>query len=632
MRNWDPPPNLTISEWANRERYLSSESSSAPGKYSTDAFPPQKGMQDAISDPRTEMVVGMLCAQVGKSEGLVNNPIGFHIHWDPAPILLMQPTLENAEDYSKDRIAPMLRDTPALRNIFGDEKSRSGNNTLRHKKFPGGHLTLVGANSPAALASRPIRILLMDEVDRYPVTAGEEGDPVNLALKRTTTFHNRKIVAVSTPTIKGKSRIEKLYLEGDQREYEMPCPHCREFIVFKWEQIDWDKKTDDPQTTTYTCQACSAVIEERFKMKMLHEGRWVARAEFKGIASFHLNEIYSPWKTWPAIVADFIRDRKSPMTLRTWWNTSLGLPYEEKGDAPEHQKLYLRREDYKIGSVPKRVLFLTSAVDVQKDRLEVLTQGFSRSERWNIEHKVFYGDTSSRKNKPWLELDKYLYEEFEHESGQNMAIRVMAVDSGYNTSAVYAWVKDHPGRAYAVKGSATVQSIISAPKNVEYKKDGKKINRGLRVWHVGTDIAKSEVYAFLRIEKPTDETLAENGGRYPPGYIHFPKFEEEFFKQLTAEALVSRVVRGYATYEWIKIYDRNEILDLHVYNRAAAAIYGMDRFKEKNWRALEEIYIGESEEEMEAETVVKEQRKSNADPVKEVVKKSRIRFKRSGYL
>lgn len=630
MRSWEPPPEMTISEWANRYRFLSSESSSAPGKYSTDAAPFQKGMQDAISDPRVKMVVGMLCSQVGKSEGLINNPVGFHMHYDPAPILLMQPTLENAEDYSKDRIAPMLRDTPSLAAIFGTEKSRNGNNTLRHKKFPGGHLTLVGANSPAALASRPIRILLMDEVDRYPISAGEEGDPVNLALKRTTTFHNRKIVAVSTPTIKGKSRIESLYLESDQREYEVPCPHCNEFIVFEWKYISFSK--NDSSTTTYTCRACSAEIEERFKMNMLRGGRWVARAPFNGIAGFHLNELYSPWKRWSEVVADYIRDSKNPMTYRTWWNTSLGLPFEEKGDAPEYAKLYLRREDYERGTIPMRGLFLTAAVDVQKDRLEVLIQAWGRNERWNIEHIILEGDTSNVKNRPWQKLTEILNDEYEHESGHKLMIRIMTVDTGYNTQTAYAWVKQHPGRAFAIKGSSTVQSIVSTPKNVEYRKDGQRIRRGLKIWHVGTDIAKSELYAQLKIEKPTDEALAEMDGKFPPGYIHFPKFPEEFFKQLTAEALVTRVKRGYARYEWIKLYERNEILDLHVYNRAAAAIYGIDRFKEKNWRDLEQILNVEYEEELPAVFHENIQRKVHRDPVKQAVKKSRINFKRSGYL
>jgi phage terminase large subunit GpA-like protein len=592
MLKWTPPPRLTISEWANKFRKLSAESSAEPGDYSTDKAPYQKGIMDAITDRYTELVVFMAGSQLGKSE-IENNTAGFFmdpVNGEPSPILIVQPTIQMAEDYSKDRIFPMIRDTPALRKFF-KLKSRSGDNTLLHKRFPGGNLSLIGANSPASLASKPKRVLLADEIDRFPKSAGDEGDPFTLAVRRTATFLNRKIIAVSTPTIKGHSRIEALYESSDKRRYHVPCPHCKVKIVFQFGRLNWEKDAAgnyDPKTVRYLCNNCDAIIEETDKNEMLRCGEWIAEKPFTGTAGFHLNELYSPWRKWAEIVKDFLEAKKSPHTLKAWINTSLGETFEERGEAPEYAIVYQRREDYPA-QVPARALFLTAGVDVQKDRIEIQVFGWGKNkERWVIDNRVIPGNTQF--DEPWLKLDEMMSESFEHESGNNLMIRVLAIDSGFLAQRVYDWARKYPAnRVLVVKGVEHQQSIISTPKALDIKRDGKKVRRGMKVWTVGTDMAKSELYGLLKATMPTDEEIKARGGLFPSGFIHFPKADfcdENYFKQLTAEALIPRTVRGFTKYIWVKVHERNEALDTAVYNRAAASFIGIDRFNEAQWDQL----------------------------------------------
>lgn len=268
---------------------------------------------DAIADPAVREVIVQKSAQVGWTEILLN-VIGYHVHQDPSPILMVQPTLEMAEAFSKDRLAPMVRDTPALRGLIADPRSRDSGNTLLHKTFPGGHITMAGANSPAGLASRPIRLALFDEVDRFPVSAGAEGDPVSLGRKRTTTFWNRKTLMGSTPTVKGESRIEAAFEGGDQRYYYVPCPHCDEFQRLVWAQVKWDE--GQPDTARYVCQHCGTMLTDADKPQMLRAGEWRASRPSQGIASFHISELYSPWVTWPEMARSFLEAKRLPETDR----------------------------------------------------------------------------------------------------------------------------------------------------------------------------------------------------------------------------------------------------------------------------------------------------------------------------
>ncbi len=350
-----PPPDLTISDWADQNRRLSSEASAEPGQWRTSRAEYQRGIMEAVSDAATETVVIMSSSQVGKTE-VVNNCVGYHIDQDPAPIMVVMPTERDAETWSKDRFSPMVRDTPCLQGKIADPRSRDGNNKILHKRFPGGHLTIVGANAPSGLASRPIRLLLCDEVDRYPFSAGAEGDPVNLAKKRTVTFWNRKIVLVSTPTNKGSSRIEAAFEESDQRRFWVPCPVCGLEQVLTWEQVKWDKDENGdhrPETARYHCADCDAAWMDETRWAAISKGRWIADAPFNGTAGFHLNEIYSPWIRLEAMAKAFLSARAGgDETMKTFVNTSLGETWMESGEAPDWQRLQGLKEQWRAGTVP----------------------------------------------------------------------------------------------------------------------------------------------------------------------------------------------------------------------------------------------------------------------------------------
>ena len=326
---FEPPTDLTVSQWADQKRVLSAEASSESGKFYTNRAEYQRGIMDAFSDPHVEDVVCMTSAQIGKTE-ILNNIVGFFIDQDPSPMLVLQPTVDMAQAYSKDRLAPMVRDNPCLRDKVKDPKAKDSGNTILHKTFSGGHITIVGANSPSSLASRPIRIVLCDEVDRYPESAGGEGDPINLAKKRNTTFWNKKNALFSTPTIKGLSRIESAYEQSDKRKYYVKCPHCNFEQTLMWGQVKWEDS--DPSTAYYECADCRAQLNDTDKINMVKTGRWIAENPFNGIAGFHINELYSPWRKFADTVKDFLNSKKDTEKLKTWVNTALGETWEEQGD------------------------------------------------------------------------------------------------------------------------------------------------------------------------------------------------------------------------------------------------------------------------------------------------------------
>ena len=342
---------------------------------------------DAVSDPSIETVVVMSSAQVGKTE-VINNITGFHIDQDPAPMLVLLPTVEMAQAWSKDRLAPMLRDTPALRGRVKAPRSKNSNNTLLHKVFPGGHITMTGANAPASLASRPIRIVLCDEVDRYPPSAGTEGDPVSLARKRATTFWNRKVVLTSTPTLKGVSRIESEFEISDQRYYHLACPHCGHEQRLHWENVKWQKDEQGnhvPESAAYYCGECGSMWTEAERIKAIRNGRWIATRQSKGIAGFHLSELYSPWSSIEDIVRNFLKAKGNSEPLRAFVNTALGESWEDRSEQIDQHSIYARREEYDA-DVPEGVLLLTAGIDVQRDRIEIEVAGWGEGdESWNVD-------------------------------------------------------------------------------------------------------------------------------------------------------------------------------------------------------------------------------------------------------
>ena len=568
----------------------------------------------------------MWSSQVGKTN-LAENTIAFRASEDPGPMMMVCARVEDAEDFSKDRLMPMIRATPKLQEVFADEKQRSSGSTILKKKILGGFFKLAGANSPASLAMRSIRDLIMDEKDRYPASAGKEGNPASLAKKRTATFYNRKIINISSPGIKNHSEIEKDYLRSDMREYYVECPNCKVDIILKHENLKFTD--DDPDSTVYVCQVCDAIIDEADKARMMRDtGKWIAAKPFEGHAGFKITEMYSPWRRWAEIIKDFIEAKNDPEKMKVFTNTSKAETWEITGEQLDWEKLYARREKYKIGTVPMGGLFLTAAADIQKNRIEVEVKAWGRGrESWSVTHIVIMGETATD-DRVWKELAELVDVTYPHESGKTLAVKLFAVDSGYNTSKVYDFVRPFPqNRVIAVKGMANMVSMVSPPKTVDVQKSGKKAKRRTaRVWGVSGDIIKTEFFGNLARVKPTEEELA-NGAKYQGGYCHYPEYPEDYFKQLTAEVLAPRKAKnGTIAHEWVKIEERNEAIDLHVYNRAAATIIGIDRFKDSHWKmyesALEVVH-------QETPQIV-ESTDSPAKPAKKVRKK--VIIKRSSFM
>lgn len=552
---------------------------------------------DAVNDRDVHTVVIMSSAQIGKTEAL-NNIIGFFIEHQPSPILVLQPTLEMAKAWSTDRLAPMIRDTKTLKSKFAQSGKAKTADTLFHKQFTGGHITMAGANSPASLASRPIRVVLADEVDRYPATAGAEGDPISLARKRTTTFWNRKIILTSTPTDEN-SRILRSYKQSDQRQYFVPCPHCGTMQTLKWSNVIIPKNENEQHMTDETFYSCEqgCVIAMDQKPKMVAQGEWrsTGTATVKGVAGFHLNELYSPWVRWSETAESFLEQKTDPETLKTWVNTSLGEVWRNKGDKANVtiETLMARRENYDLDTLPDDILFITCAADVQKDRVELLVQGWGvKKERWNIEQPIVWGDPV-KDDTVWEQVDALLLKKYTVR-GAPMPIACTTIDSGGlegTSDRVYNFTKPRNGRrVFAVKGSTDYYPpAASRPKQVGRVR--------AMLYMVGGDTIKEWLFfTYLKDEQK----------------IHFPHWcDNEFFAQLLGEERKTIMFRGNPRFKWAKTRERQEILDLHVYNEAAYAILNPDI------EALQAKIAGQVVEEVEPE----EPRRSTQPPARKPPRK-----------
>lgn len=562
-----PPPILKISEWADEYRRLSPEASAEPGRWNTNRAPYQREIMNSLNEPEVEEIVVMSSSQVGKTE-IILNILGFYIDYDPSPIMIIQPTENMGIAFSKDRLATMIRDTPSLKEKFPDPKSRDGDNAMLHKKFPGGHVTIVGANAPSGLASRPIRVLLCDEVDRYPASAGSEGDPIDLAGKRTTTFWNRKKVYVSTPTIKGISRIEREYETSSVGQWCIKCPCCGEFQPFEWPRINFSD-------VTMECRECrERFTESEWKEQ---EGKWIHKNPDIKKRGFHLNELASPWKHWEEIIQDFkeankaLKEKGSIEQMKVFINTSLGETWEQKGDGAEDDVILNRRERY-TSEIPEGPVLLTAGVDVQDNRFEVEVVGWSKGyESWGIQYKVMYCDPE--KDESWDQLENYLDTEFYFEDKRSLLIAATCIDTGgHFTTKCYKFLKKmekKQKRIYGIKGMGGAGIPL-------VHKESRNNSENVRIFILGVDEGKEMIIARL---KTVDEG---------PGYCHFPinierGYNETYIKGLTSEQRVINFVKGKPKLEWIKKSGtRNEPLDLRNYATAAVEILS------PNWDSLTE--------------------------------------------
>lgn len=553
---WRPPKRMSLSEWADEYAFLSAESSAKEGRWRTLSY--QRGIMDAMTDPTIERLVFMKSARVGYTK-MLNNLVGYHIHQDPCSIMVVQPTIEDAEGYSKEEIAPMLRDTKCLRGLVADAKSRDANNTIRNKSFPGGILGMVGANSPGGFRRVSRRVVLFDEIDGYPPSAGAEGDQIKLGIRRTEHFWNRKIIMGSTPTVDGVSRVQKAFEETDKRRYFVPCPHCDSFQFLKWENLKWPNR--QPMKAGYVCEECGGFIEHSQKYDMLEHGQWRATAEgLPGVAGFHIWAAYSysPNASWGQLASEWVEAQGNTEALKTFVNTVKGEVWKDKGQSVSDEILYQRQQerewDYDgTKLLPEGALLLTNGVDVQPDRLELETIGWGLGqESWSIDYRVIMGDP----NGPlvWQLLDNYLATEFQHPTGVRLrAARTFVDTGGSSTKAVYDYVAARADvGVFGIKGrGGDGLPAVGNPSKTDLSK--------VPIVPLGTFTLKDTVYGSLAIEEPG------------PGYCHFPKrYDQKFYKGLTAEEVrVKTNKKGFPVREWFKVRERNEQLDCRAYGTAA---------------------------------------------------------------
>lgn len=552
-----PERQLSVSAWADQHRMLPG-ASAEPGRWSTARTPYLRDIMDALSvGSRYERVVFVKGAQLGGTEAGLNW-LGYIVHNAPGTALLVMASLDMVRRNTRLRIDPMIETTPVLRERIAPPRAKDSNNTAFSKAFPGGALLMAGANSAAGLRSTPARYLFLDEVDAFPSDADGEGDPVDLAVKRTLTFRGkRKILMVSTPTREGESRIEDAFAESDQRLFHLPCPHCDHMHPLEWENIRWPEGR--PLDAYATCPSCGGVIEERDKPAMLAAGKWLSSAEGDGrTAGFRLSSLYSPWLSWGEIAAEHERVRSDPPRLQVWTNTVLGQPWAEQGERVEPNGLAARREAFG-DELPADIALLTAGVDVQGNRIELSVFGWGAGdESWVVEHRVIWGDPSGPAI--WADLDRALARRWRHERAvPDMSIRAAAVDTGGTyTAASYEFCRTRLGRRiWGIKGRGG-SGVQLWPRRASRGKGGAP------VFTVGVDAAKNILAARLPVCDPG------------PGCIHFSdELTEEYFAQLTSEQRVSRMVKGRPVTSWEVCAPgiRNEALDCAVY--ALAALHGL---------------------------------------------------------
>ena len=626
LSHFRPPERLLVSEWADKFRVIS-DANAMPGPWRTANAPYQKEPMDCIGDKVTRRVSLMWSGQVGKTE-CINNGIGYSIAQDPKSVMMMHPTQSDLKTWSETKLEPLLNDTPCIKDVIAKPRGRDGVNNALMKSYPGGFLMFSWSGSTNTMRGRSAPIINCDEIDGYTIT--KEGDAVQLLWQRAATFGDRrKLIETSTPTIKGFSRIEKAFLAGDQRYYYVPCPHCDNKQRLKWGQVKWDKDEEGnhlPETAHYVCEHCGCIIEDKHKPAMLRDGEWIASRPFRGHASFHLNELYSPWRKFSDIVQSFL-DKKAAGDEQSFINLSLAETYEEKGEQIDDTGLLKRREHY-AAQVPMGGVYLTAGVDTQVDRLEceVVAWGVGE-ESWSIAYAVIYGDPDRKGT--WDALDDFLDQRFKHESGVELSISATAIDSGgLNTQSVYNYCKKRrASRRFAIKGKGGEGiPIVSAPSK---RKSGKK-GRAVELFSVGTDQSKTLIYKRLGLD---------GSG---PGRCHFPdnypnQYNEEYFKMLTAEKCITRYVKGFPKREWVKTRPRNEALDVRVYSYNALLIVNPN-LKRVQARILKKAELIEPEEKLVAadEMAQTEQGVQNAvepKPKTEVKrKKTKKRRKRQSFI
>lgn len=578
-----PPEDLTVSQWADKNRRLTSESSAEVGKWRTSRTPYMFDILDSFTDPLIEHIVVVAASQVGKSE-TINNMVGYCIDQDPGPILLIQPTIDDVKRYSEMRIAPMIRETRCLKRKVADPKSRDAANTKRQKSFPGGVLVMTGSNVAHDLSSMPIRYVFGDERDRWATSAGSEGDPWELAVARTRTFYNKKMVEVSTPTVKGASAIENSYNLGTMERWKTQCPHCGEYVELTFDNIRFeydaaengDKKIFHISEIFYVCPECGGISDEH-TMKS-QPAKWVATVpearEHHKTRSFWLTAWVSPWATWESIILQFLQAGTDSAKLQVVYNTQFGELWEERGDMATEDDVMARREVYEA-EVPDGVLLLTCGVDTQDDRLEYEVVGHRRyGETWGIKKGVILGRPDTEE--VWERLDEVLSHKYKFKSGVSLQISLTFIDEGghFTQEVRQHCLARQYNHVFAIKGANRPDIPYTAPpKKQKIVVNGKVIGQ-VWVYEIGVNAGKQKIVDNLRVQSPG------------ANYCHFPlrdDYGKQFFKQLMSEHL-AYVPKLKHPWQWQKIpgHERNEAFDIRNYNLAACEILSPD------WDAIEQ--------------------------------------------
>ncbi len=607
-----PPENMTVSQWADRKRRLSPEASAETGLWRTDRTPYLREIMDSFNDVKVRQITVVASSQVGKSEA-INNMIGYIIDQDPGSILFIQPTNIDAKEYSKLRIAPMIRDCKALRNKVAPAKSRDSQNTVLQKSYPGGILTMCGSGEAHALCSKPIKYIFGDERDRWEVDAGGEGDPWELAKTRQLTFYNSKAVEVSTPTVKGSSAIAKSYAEGTQERWNTRCPHCGEYseIVFDSIRFEYNKTVNGNDTVYeitdiyYVCPKCGSTCSEQ-EIKS-QPSKWVANNpqgyEQYGKRSFWLSSWVSPWASWKSTILSYLRALGDSKKLQVVFNTRFGQLWENREEHEDEESVLSRREEYGA-ELPDGVLYLTCGVDTQDNRLEYEVVGHGHfGESWGIKKGIIPGRPDS--DEVWTALDDILDHVYKFENGKGLRISVTFIDEGghFTQEVRYQCRLRQRKNIFPIKGKGGESVPYTSPPRYQKIMRGNK-NLGTCFWfEIGVDAGKQIIMDNLKVQTP--------GAKY----CHFPKRDDYgsgYFKGLLSERLVYKEnLKNKWHWEKIPGHERNEALDCRNYANAALKAFPPD-FDAIEKRLKSASVPTEDEKKAEPQTKVKTTRKKTS--------------------
>jgi phage terminase large subunit GpA-like protein len=585
-RVFTPPPTEMPSVWANRDFVLSKEYANAKSKLTL--WPFQVKPLDCFhwSDPCQEIVL-MGAVQMLKSV-VIQLAIAWVIYADPGPALMLLPREDDIERFTRDRVDPMIRDNEALSERVVESKSREKGNTVDKKSYEGGQIHFVAANSAQNVSSFTSRYGFADELDRCPMTLPPDGDLVQLFRNRFTAFTTqKKIIWSSSPTVKGRSNIEKRWNVSDQSQYHVPCPHCGFKQPLLWENLHWGEV--DPEIVWYECQnqACGEPIENKHLWWMLQAengAEWIATNPQSKIPGFTISHLYHPDKPWKDLVAEWLAAEGNPDTEKTFINTQLGRLFEEKGDVPDWQILKKRAGGYQLGEMPKEALMLTTGIDVQGDRLEVAQWGWSSNTRsWLVHYQVIPGNTSQQE--PWDILTDYLNSPFRHPLGADVFSSMIVLDCNYRQVSAYSWLRSidsgrFAGKVMGIRGDVRSAGVFGRPFIADIRSNGRAVRSGVRIWPLNVSALKLELFGFLSLEdRPSEER--------PRGWIYLPQMSDDWFEQLTAESLMKRKSKaGYEESVWVKT-GPNEALDTRVYARAGHHRLGCDTWPEHRWAEIE---------------------------------------------